>query len=129
MSAVDGQLDPADEQQLQAGRRDDDIGLELVTGLEADAGAGEGVDPVGDHRGTPVADRTEQVTVRHDAQPLVPRVVLRGEVRVDVVPRRQVTFEALAERSSGELRVPATELVGRLRRHRERPTDRRAGDP
>ena len=44
------------------------------------------VDPVGDDRRVAVAQRAEQVAVGHEAHALVPRVVARREVRVDVEP-------------------------------------------
>ncbi len=53
--------------------------------LQADAVSGEGVDLVGDDGGALVPDRLEQVAVRHQAQPLVPGIVARGEMGGDVV--------------------------------------------
>ena len=65
-----------------------DVGLELRAGREPDARLGERLDLVGDDRRAAARDRLEQVAVGHEAQALVPRVVARREVRVDVVARR-----------------------------------------
>ena len=55
----------------------------------------------------PVADRLEQVAVGHEAQALVPRVVARLEVRVDVVAgaaaaaRRRLRMQPLDAAAGG----------------------------
>ena len=41
----------------------------------------------------PVADRLEQIAVGHEAEALVPRVVARLEVRVDVVAGRELALD------------------------------------
>ena len=43
----------------------------------------------------PARSRREEVAVRHQAEALVPRVVAGFEVRVDVVPARQLAVRAL----------------------------------
>src|SRR5205814_8173894 len=88
VAAVHGERDPAEGEQLESGGGDDDVRREFGAGLQAHPGPGELRDPVG-HHGHPVpADRVEEVTVRDAAQPLVPRVVPRLEVGVDVVAGR-----------------------------------------
>ena len=88
---------PPSSQQVEAGRGDDDVGLELGARLQPDAVLGERLDLVGDDRGAPAADRLEQVAVGHQAHALVPRVVARAEVGVDVVAGRELALDALAE--------------------------------
>ncbi len=82
---VDGEVDLAERHHLQAGRRDDDVGLEVVARLQLDPGLGERDDPIGDDRHGACLDRLEQVAVGHEAETLIPRRVARREVRVDVV--------------------------------------------
>src|ERR1700691_4569197 len=60
---ADAELDPADEQQLEAGSGDDDVGLELVAGLQQQAPFGERVDVSGVHGDPAAADRLEHVAV------------------------------------------------------------------
>ena len=67
----------------------DDVGLQLAARLELDPALGEGLDPVGDDLGAAVADRPEEVGVGDQAEALVPGVVARLEVGVDVVAGRQ----------------------------------------
>ena len=66
--------------------------------IELDSRLGETLDGVGDDVGLAGLDRLEQVGVGHEADPLVPRVVRRREVGVDLV-LRQVLGE-LAQQSS-----------------------------
>ena len=54
-------------------------------GLELDPALGEGLDAVGDDLGAAVGERLEEVGVGDQAEPLVPGVVARLEVGVDVV--------------------------------------------
>ena len=95
-------------------------------GLQLDAGLGEGRHVVGDHRRPPGVDRLEQVAVRDEAEPLVPRVVARREVGVDVVALGQLPLDALAEQLLHQLGPTAAELEERLRGERLVPADRRA---
>ena len=66
-------------------------------GRKLEARLGERLDAVGDDRRAAVPDRLEQVAVRHQAQALIPRVVARLEVRVDVVTRRELVLERFAQ--------------------------------
>ena len=116
--AVHGQLGAAEREQLQAGRRDHDVGPQLGAGFEYHAPFGEIGDPVGDHRGPPVADDLEQVAVGHQAQPLVPRVVHRLEVGVDVVPVRQLLDRHLPDPAADHVGPAPAELVDQ-RGHRD----------
>jgi len=83
--AVDREGDAAEGEQLQPGGGDDDVGGQLAARLQQDAVLGEPDDPVGDHRRLTLPDGPEQVGVGHRAHPLVPRVVGRVEMGVDVV--------------------------------------------
>ena len=69
---------PPRSEQVEPGRGDDDVGLELLPGLELEPRLGEGLDPVGDDRGAAARDRLEQVAVGDEAEALVPRVVASG---------------------------------------------------
>ena len=66
---------------------------------------------IGDDRDATVADRLEQVAVGHDAQALVPRVVARREMGVDVEVRRELALELLAEQPLHSGGPAATEAV------------------
>ena len=94
--------------QLQAGGGDDDVGVEVLPGLQRDAGGVEVVDVVGDHLDAAVADRREQVAVGVQADALIPRVVARLEVHVDRIAdgqvRRSPCGEACRFISFGSLR-------------------------
>ena len=63
--------------EFQAGGRDDDVSLDLGTGLQPKARPGEGLDLVRDHRGLAGLQRLEEVAIRSEAQPLVPGIVAR----------------------------------------------------
>ena len=88
--AIDVELDVAHDVQVEAGGRDDDVGLQFLARFEQDAFFGEAVDLVGDHRGLARADALEQVAIGNEGDPLAPRPVARREVRVDVVVGTQV---------------------------------------
>ena len=72
---------------------------------------GERVDPVGHDRRVAPADRPEQVSVGHQAQALVPGVVRRTEVGVDVVPVGQLGHRRLADQAPHQVRAAPAELV------------------
>jgi hypothetical protein len=100
--AVDRQDHAAEQLQVEAGGGDDDVGRQVLAARELQARLGERVDAVGDHLRRPVAEGAEQVAVRDDAEPLLPRVVGRAEVLVD--------REALGQRVDVQ---PADEAAGR----------------
>ena len=83
--AVDAELGAAEQLQVQARRGDDDVGLSSAPGAQPDAVSVNVSMWSVTTDGLAVADRLEQVAVGDQAQPLVPRVVARAEVRVDVV--------------------------------------------
>src|SRR5258706_2944371 len=101
--AVDRKLDPAEEQQLDAGRGDDDVGLELGARPQPHPLLGERVDVVGDQRRGAVPDGLEEVAIGREAEPLVPGVVPGSEVGVDVVSGRQLALENPAKHLLDEL--------------------------
>ena len=106
--AVDGEVDAAEELDVEPGRRHDHIRLQLLTRLQEDAGLGERDDPVGDHGGVAAADGPEEVSVGDGAQPLVPRVV-RG---VEVLVHGEARGQALLVEPSDGLARRAGELLG-----------------
>ena len=101
--------------QVEAGRRDDDVGLEHVTGREADALAANERDLVGDdgRLALPVIGR-EEVAVGHDGDALLPRAARRVEVAVDVEAVRKQRPDPLDQEladgsgSSTDIRVIAS---------------------
>ena len=88
--AVDREVDVAQHAEVEAGRGDDDVGLELLAGLQQDALLGEAVDLVGDDGGLAGLDALEQVAVRNEGDALPPRPVARREVGRDVVVRAEI---------------------------------------
>ena len=110
--AVDLELQAAERQHLQPGRGDHDVGLELAARREPDAGLGERLDRVGDDLRAAVGERLEQVAVGHQAEPLLPGVVVGREVLVD----REALGERLRRSAArisflASLRPAAGELV------------------
>ena len=69
--AIDRELYGAQSQHLQTSGGDDDVGIELLAGLQADAMLGKGIDLVGNDRGASCADGLEQVGVGNQAQALI----------------------------------------------------------
>ena len=110
--AVDREGDVAQRIEMEARGRDDDVRLELLARLQANARSGEAVDLVGHHRGLARADALEQVAVRHERDALAPRPVARREVRRHVEVRAEMGAHAgqqlvlhllrLLERAPGE---------------------------
>ena len=66
---------------------------------------------VGDDRRRAGGECLEEVAVRHGAESLVPRVVARGEMRGDVVARRELALQALRQHPPYQLRVLPAHLV------------------
>ena len=114
LDAVHGHRHAAECLKVQAGCGHDDVGLEFAPGFELDAAFGEGVDPVGDHRGVPVADGLEQVAIGNDAQPLIPRVVGGLEVLIDGITLGQLPGIEVADHLLGGARDSAC-TTGRSR--------------
>src|SRR5438067_1377431 len=80
--AVDHEGDVAERAEVEAGRGDDDVGLEAVAALQLDAGLGEALDLVGDDRGLAGMDRLQQVAVGDEGDALPPRPIAWREMRV-----------------------------------------------
>jgi hypothetical protein len=78
--AIDHEVDVAVGAQLEAGRRDDDVGLQRLAGGQEDPGRGEPLDLARHHRGLAGADGLEEVPVRDEGDALAPRPVAGGEV-------------------------------------------------
>jgi hypothetical protein len=87
-----------------------------LPGLQAHAGGGEGLDVVGDHRRTAVAQHLEQVAVGHHAQALVPGLVGRREVRHRVAGRAELVARHLQQPGARNCagRARASRYVTRL---------------
>ena len=83
--SVDHEVHLAEGDQVQAGGSNDQVGLEFLAGLEPDSRLSERVDVVGDHRCISRPDRPVEVAIREQAQALVPGVIGRREVGVDVI--------------------------------------------
>ena len=99
---------------MEAGRGDDDVGIELRAGLEQDAGLGEPLDLVGDDGRLARADALEQVAIRHERDALPPRPVARREMRRHVVVGAEMRANAGDELLLRDLRLlerPAGERV------------------
>ena len=119
--AVDGEVDVAQHVEIEAGGGDDDVGLEVLAGLQADSGFGEPFDLVGDHRGATGTDALEQVAVGDEGDALPPRPIGRREVRIHVVVRTEVRAHAaqqlllhdfrLLERTTRENRLIVQDLA------------------
>jgi hypothetical protein len=123
--------DAAHQLDLQAGGGDHDIGFDLLAGFEPQPGGREPLDLAGHHRHASSLHRIEQISVRQQAEALVPRLVSRREMTIDVVaggkkiphrldqPRlcpfrpapRQIVEEHLEQHV-----LPAHQLVGQARR-------------
>ncbi len=88
--AVEADGGAAECLQLQTGGGDDDVGVEVLSGLQRDARRVDMIDVAGDDLSAAVADRGEQVGVGVQAYPLVPRVIARMEVDIDRVAGGQV---------------------------------------
>ena len=82
--------DIAKRQQVEAGRGDDDIGIEMIAGCQSDACFGEILDVIGDDGGLAGRDAFEQVTVGQGGQPLPPRTVVRDEMRIHRIVRPEI---------------------------------------
>ena len=105
--AVHGQRHPAEREQAQPGRGDDDVRVQLGPGGQPDPGLGERLDRVGHHRRPARPDRGEQVAVRDEAEPLVPGVVRGPEVGVDRVAVRQLPAYARPSAAAASAGAPA----------------------
>ena len=79
--------------EVEAGRGDDDVGLQLLAGFQQDALLGEAVDLVGDDGGLAGLDALEQVAVGNERDALPPRPVLWREVGRDVVILAEIGFD------------------------------------
>ena len=77
--AIDRDRDLARDRQLEPGRGDHDIGGQEAVVRQPHAALLERLDLAGDDLGLAALDRVEQIVVGHQAQPLVPRIVGRGE--------------------------------------------------
>ena len=82
--AVHVEGDPAQYQQLEAGRGNDQVRLQFLAGFQQYAFFGKGVDFVGHHAGQALPQPGEQVSIRNDRYPLLPGAIAGREMLVDV---------------------------------------------
>jgi len=83
----------------------------LLAGLQADAVFGESIDLVGDDGGASGADGLEKIGIGNQTQALVPGLVARVEVFLDLVALRKILCRSPAKQTTGHAgRMPA-ELV------------------
>ncbi len=126
---VDADRDAAKRLQLDAGRGDDDIGVEPLTRAKRDTGRIHVIDVVGDHVDVAVADGLVQVRAEHEAQPLIPRLVRRLEMGVDVIARRQVALRDPPKQALTESRCLAGDEPHESAEKGIAPPDEPVGDP
>ena len=103
--AVDGDRHAAEQLHDQPGGGDDDVGLKLAAAFQRDAVLREAGDPVGDDLDLAAADRLEQIGVGDEADALVPGIVGRTEMAIDVVAGRQIGGGELANRGADLVRL------------------------
>ncbi|CAB4923947.1 unannotated protein [freshwater metagenome] len=108
---VQRQFDTPERLELQSGCGDDDVGGDLVTRFQPDPVGGDLGYPVGHHGRAAGANGLEEIAVRHDAQPLVPRGIRRLEVLVDIVSTRKLRLRHRSEHPAGRLRRTSTQLI------------------
>ena len=89
VSSVDVERHAADGLNAEPRCGDDDVGRDLLARFEPKAVLGEGLDLVGHDRRFAGPDRLEQIAVRDEAKALIPWVVTRLKMGVDVVVLRQ----------------------------------------
>ena len=126
---VDADRDAAERLQLYAGRGDDDVGVEMPARAQRDSGGIHVIDVVGDHLHVPGADGVIEVGAENEAQPLIPGVVRRLEVGVDVVALGQVRFRDAAEPALAELRRLACDEPQDAAKKRVAPPDDPVSNP
>ena len=146
--SVDAYRHVAQHVQLQTGGHHHDVGGKFIAGGEPQAPLRETFDARGHHRGAALANLAKQIAVRHQAHALVPRLVARREMRVDVELRThlfarhldEALFHLLGTAASQLIQehveqniLPARERIGRAfgqtaTEPLRQPVDRRPGD-
>src|SRR5260221_1456510 len=107
--SVDGELYAAEHLQLEAGGGHHYARLELGARAEGETLLGEGFDVVGDDRRAAAPDRPKEIAVRHQAYALIPELVSRCAVRLDVVVRSPGLSHRGEQQLSGALRKALAE--------------------
>ena len=103
--AVDLEFDVAIRVQIEAGRRNNDVGLQHLAGLQQNAGLGKAVDLVGHDRGLAGLDPLKQIAVRNKGNALPPWPVARREVGGDVVIGSEISLDRRQQILLGRLRL------------------------
>ena len=127
--AVDADPDAAQRLQLDAGRGDDDVGVEVSAGAQRDAGGVHVVDVIGHHVDVARRDGLVEVAVEDEAHPLIPRVVRRREMGVDVVARGQVLLGDAAQQTLAEPGCPPGDQPEQRTEQRHDPARNPVGNP
>src|SRR5262249_20641776 len=83
--AIDDEVDIAEHADIEPGRRNNDVGSELLSGLQQDTRRIESLDFIGHHRCLAIGDALEQVGLGHEGNALAPRTVPRREMGFDIV--------------------------------------------
>src|SRR5581483_2617065 len=109
--AVDLELRAAQDLEVEPGGAHHEIGTKLPAGAQLDAGLGECLDLVRHDRGPALADRMEEITVRSEAEALVPGIVARREMGGDVVLGSELGAQPIQDHSPGTLRVPLADAI------------------
>ena len=79
----------AHRDKVQTGRSDDDIGFNMLAGLQLNARLGEVVDMVGHHLGLALGYGGKHVTVWNQAQTLLPWAIFGDKMRININRSRQ----------------------------------------
>ena len=108
---IDLEVDAGQDAHDQARGGHDHVRLEVAAGAKADAGLSERLDVVRYDGRVARAEHLEQVAVRSEAEPLIPRVVARVEVGVDVDIRTGLRFRLCHHCSLEQVRLATGELV------------------
>ena len=78
--AIDSTFHATQHLNIQTGRSNDDIRLQLLAGFKQNPGFGKPLDVVGYDLGLTATQRLEQIAIGHGTQTLVPRIVAGAEV-------------------------------------------------
>ena len=82
--AIDAITRAAQHFQIETGGGDDDVGRKHRAGFQLDAGGREARDLIGDDLGLARAQRLEQISIGHQTQALLPRVIARREMLLHI---------------------------------------------
>lgn len=113
--ALDVYRNPAEESHAQARCCDDNVRVERLAACQLDSGFGDAVNNARLDLGFRGAQRVEEVPVWTGAEPLLPGVIARREVRIHPDVWGELLLDSLLEKSSGSVWEARAELVEELR--------------